>query len=75
MEEKITVELTPLLAQVLQRLLVDEMENQQRWIVEEEQEFGASAEREKIRNKIIAQCDQVRTQLETKGVHKYYKCR
>ena len=74
MEEKITIELTPLLAGVLQRLLVDEMENQQKWIVEEENEFGINDKHREIREKVITDCDELRTQLESKGFHKYYKC-
>ena len=71
-EKKITVELTTLLANCLQRMLVEEMENQEKWIVEEEQEFGKSDH--ETREKIINECDDLRTQLEEKGIKKYYKC-
>ena len=72
MEEKVNIELTPLMANVLQRMLVEEIENQEKWIVEEEQEFGTTDH--KTRESIIEQCDQVRNQLEEKGFKRYYKC-
>ena len=71
-KEKITIELPQLMANVLQRMLVEEIENQERWMGEEEQEFGCK--HHETRERIIEQCEQVRTQLEEKGVHKYYKC-
>ncbi len=71
-KDKITIELSTLMANVLQRMLVEEIENQERWMGEEEQKFGCK--NHETRELIIEQCDQVRTQLETKGVHKYYKC-
>lgn len=71
--EKIVIELTPRMASILQRMLVEEMENQERWMFEEEKEFGRTDT--KLRESIIEECEQVRTQLENKGVQKYYKCR
>ena len=70
-KEKITIELPQLMANVLQRMLVDEIENQERWMGEEEQEFGHT--HHETRELIIEQCEQVRTQLEEKGVQKYYR--
>lgn len=72
MEEKITIELTPLLASVLQRLMFDEIGNQKQWIVEEQREFGKS-DHEQTREQIINECEELRTQLESKGFTKYYR--
>lgn len=72
MKEKVIIELTPLMSKVLQRMLVEEIENQERWMVEEEREYGRTDH--KTRENIIEECDQVRTQLEQKGFEKYYKC-
>lgn len=72
-DKKITIELKPLLANCLQRMLVNEIENQQIWIVEEEQEFGINKEREELRNQIISECEELREQLEKQGIHKHYK--
>ena len=71
--DKVIIELTPLMASVMQRMLVEEIENQERWAFEEEKEFGRTDH--KLRENIIEECEQVRTQLEEKGVHRYYKCR
>ena len=71
-EKKITIELSTLFARCLQRMLVEEMENQEKWAHEEEREFGATDH--SARERIINECDDLRTQLETKGVHKYHKC-
>ena len=71
--DKVIIELTPLMASVMQRMLVEEIENQERWAFEEEKEFGRTDH--KLRENIIEECEQVRTQLEEKGVQKYYKCR
>ena len=74
MENKITIELSPLMAQVLQRMLVEEIENKERWAFEEEKEFGVNEERTKVRENIINECEEVRTQIEQKGFTKYFKC-
>ena len=71
-EKKITIELSTLLARCLQRMLVEEIENQEKWAYEEEQEFGAADH--STREKIINECDDLRTQLEEKGIAKHYKC-
>lgn len=70
--EKINIEVSTLLAKVLQRMLVEEIENQEKWIVEEEQEFGTTDH--KTRENIIDQCESLREQLEQKGIERYYKC-
>lgn len=72
-DKKITIKLKPLMASCLQRMLVEEMEKQQIWMVEEEQEFGKTDH--ELREGIIEECEQVREQLENKGFPKYYKCR
>ena len=72
MEDKITIELTTLMASCLQRMLVTEIENQELWCWQEEKEFGRTDH--KVREQIIEQCEQVRNQLEQKGFNKYYKC-
>lgn len=70
--EKINIEVSTLLAKVLQRMLVEEIENQEKWMVEEEQEFGTTDH--KTRENIISQCEDLRNQLEEKGIERYYKC-
>lgn len=70
--EKVSIELTPLMAKVLQRMLVEEIENQEKWMVEEEEKFGRTDT--STRERIINECEQVRTQLKEKGFERYYKC-
>lgn len=69
--EKVVIELKPLMASVLQRMLVEEIENQERWAAEEEQEFGTTDH--ETREKIIALCEDLRVDLENKGFPRYYK--
>ena len=76
MEEKkikITIEVSPLLANCLQRMLVEEMENQERWSFEEERDYGKTDH--KLRERIIENCEEVREQLANQGFPKYFKCR
>lgn len=71
MEKKVIVELTPLMAKIFQRVLVEEIERQKRWKIEEIRQFGIVDN--SYRETIIEQCEQVRNQLEQKGFEKYYK--
>ena len=71
MEKTIKVEITPMLASCLQRMLVDEIENQEQWLVDDE-EMGIS--HSKIREEIIDQCEELREQLTQQGVAKHFKC-
>ena len=71
MEKKVSVELTPLMAKIFQRVLVEEIERQKRWKIEEIRQFGIVDN--SYRETIIEKCEQVRKQLEQKGFEKYYK--
>jgi len=71
-EKKIIIEVPPLLASCLQRMLVDEIENQQNWAAEELKEYGRT--NAEMRQKIINQCEDLRNQLADKGVSKHFKC-
>ena len=71
-DKKITIDLSPLMAGVIQRLLVDEINNQNRWMEEEMEEFGTT--NADTRKKIIFQCEELRSQLADKGIKKYFKC-
>ena len=59
------------MARVFQRMLTQEIENQEQWSAEEEQEFGKTDH--KTRENIIEQCEELRNTLEEKGYEKYYK--
>lgn len=68
--EKILVELTPLMANVLQRMLVEEIDNQKNWAAEEKRKgYG----HEDIREKIVGECEYLIGRLEEYGFPRYVK--
>ena len=74
MEEKtIQVAITPLLATCLQRLLVDEIDNQNKW-KKEDSTRGIDENYLKLREEIINECNDLQEQLAKQGIHKHIKC-
>lgn len=69
----VKVEISDMLASCLQRMLVEEIENQEKWQSEEDEEFGYNKRTHETRDRIIQECEDLRTQLESQGIHKYYK--
>jgi hypothetical protein len=65
-----TIELSKLMASVLQRMLVDEIENQKYWKTEDR----AVNVENPVRDEIIKQCNDLIDELEKQGVKRYFKC-
>lgn len=70
-EKKLTLQVSKLLATCLQRMLVEEIEKQQQWSVEDELLCAPH----KTRDRIIAECKELQEELEKLGIKKYFNCR
>ena len=68
--KKIKLEISELVASCLQRMIVDEIENQKWWKSEEEQ-YGNNVD---FRDEIIKEMKQLADDLEKQGIQKYIKC-
>ena len=73
MEEKtVKLAITPLLASCLQRLLVDEIDNQNKW--KEQDKRNGLVSHLNVRVSIVNECKELIADLEKQGIHKYFKC-
>lgn len=68
---KIKIEVSEMTAGCLQRMIVDEIENQE-WWKSEDKAVGA---RNDFRDEIIKEMKQLAEDIEKQGVKKYIKCR
>ena len=68
--KKIKLEISELVASCLQRMIVDEIENQKWWKSEEEQ-YGNNVD---FRDEIIKEMNKLADDLEKQGIQKYIKC-
>ena len=73
-EKKLTLQVSKLLATCLQRMLVEEIENQERWKAVSQKHLGELAATE-TRDEIIAECKELQEELEKLGIKKYFNCR
>ena len=72
MEEKpIKVSMSSLMASCLQRMLVDEIDNQEKW---KKEDNNLGLDNNKFRDEVIKECETLQTQLEAQGIHKHIKC-
>lgn len=67
---KIKLEISELIAKCLQRMIVDEIENQEWWKSEEEQ-YNDNVD---FRDEIIKEMKQLANDLEKQGINKHIKC-
>lgn len=66
----IKLEVSRLVARCLQRMIVDEIENQEWWKSEDEQ-YGNNVD---FRDEIIKEMKQLANDLEKQGINKHIKC-
>ena len=71
-EKSIQVAISPLLASCLQRLLVDEIDNQNEW--QEEDEQRGLKNHLNVRAKIVIECNDLINDLEKQGIPRHFKC-
>lgn len=69
---KIKLEVSELIAKCLQRMIVDEIDNQKTWL-EEDNEFGI-VHRYYTRESIIKGMQELADDLEKQGINKHIKC-
>ena len=69
--KEIKVEVSKMVASCLQRMIVDEIENQQ-WWKSEDKAVGIEND---FRDKIIEEMQELANELEKQGVAKHIKCR
>lgn len=69
-KKNITLTISPLLASCLQRMLVDEINNQKQWARDEEKDniFQMLP----TRKKIIDECEKAREELKQQGINKHF---
>ena len=68
--KKIKLEVSKLVASCLQRMIADEIENQKKWL-EEDNEFGIK-HRYYTREEIIKQMNELADDIEKQGIRKHY---
>ena len=68
----VKIEMTELMAGVLTRLLVDEIDNQRDWI-EEDKERHFPDKHIEVRERIIAECMELIGKIEKQGITPYFK--
>ena len=69
---KIKLEISELAASCLQRMIVDEVNNQKRWYQDDLDEGFESLP--KIRERIIHDMNELADAIEKQGIQKYFKC-
>jgi len=69
---KIKLEISELAAGCLQRMIVDEVNNQKRWYQDDLDEGLESLS--KIRERIIHDMNELADAIEKQGIQKYFKC-
>ena len=70
MEKKITIEISSLVAGCMQRMIAEEIENQETW-KETDKTYNLD---DSVRDKIISEMKELVEQLESKGINRYFKC-
>jgi len=70
---KIKLEISKLVASCLQRMIVDEIDNQERWY-QEDLQYGSSSNLCESRKRIIREMDELANDLEKQGINKHFKC-
>lgn len=68
--EKIQITISPLIASCLQRMIADEIDNQEEW-KEEDEDLGLKSN---SRDKIIKEMKELADNLEKQGIEKHFKC-
>ena len=68
------IEISDLMASCLQRMLVDEIDNQRKWKLEDERRFGKDNNMSETRENIIKECKDVQEQLRKQGYPIHIKC-
>ena len=69
MEKKITIEISSLVAGCLQRMIIEEIENQEIWKASDKSyDLDYS-----VRDEIIFEMKELMDQLERKGINRYFK--
>lgn len=63
--KKINIEVSELVAIVMQRMIVEEIEKQEEWSHDDNNQMA------KTRFKIIAELEELKNELEKEGIHKY----
>ena len=69
----ITLEISELMATCLTRMLYEEKQHQKQWLVEEQRDYGSNLSTIEMRNKIMQECEELRTQLAEQGINRYFK--
>ena len=69
----ITLEISELMATCLTRMLYEEKQHQKQWLVEEQRDYGTNLSTIEMRNKIMHECEELRTQLAEQGINRYFK--
>ena len=69
MEKKITIEISSLVAGCMQRMIVEEIENQETW-KETDKVYHLH---DSVRDQIISEMEELVEQLESKGINRYFK--
>ena len=69
--KKIKLEISPMVASCLQRMIADEIENQARWY-QNEVVNGIALRSGEMRKRIIHEMDELANDLEKQGIKKHY---
>jgi len=70
---KIKLEISELVASCLQRMIVDEIDNQKRWYQDELAE-GIAFSTSELRKRIIREMNELADDLQKQGIAKHIKC-
>ena len=70
---KIILEFSDLVANCLQRMIVDEIDNQKGWL-QDELDDGIAFRSSETRERIIREMHELADDLEKQGIQKYIKC-
>lgn len=70
---KIKLEVSELVAKCLQRMIVNEIDNQERWY-EEDFDLGIAHQTHDTRESIIKEMRELADDLEKQGINKHIKC-
>ena len=70
---KIKLEVSKLVASCLQRMIVDEIENQEQWY-QEDLQYGIEFKRAITRKRIIREMEELADDLEKQGIAVHFKC-
>ena len=70
---KIKLEVSKLVASCLQRMIVDEIENQEQWY-QDDLDNGIALRTGETRKRVIHEMNELADDLEKQGIQKYFKC-